>query len=85
MTPDVVAVRALPNYQIEVRFADGEVRLFDMLPYLGYPAFSDLRTESLFMRAKILHGTVAWTEEIDISPDTLYLKGDRCSQGSSPL
>ena len=29
----------------------------------------------LFMRAHVAHGTVVWTEEIDLSPDTLYLRG----------
>jgi hypothetical protein len=77
MTPDVLAVKALPNYQIEAQFADGEVRRFDMSPYLDYPAYSKLRAESLFMHARVLNGTVAWTDEIDISPDTLYLKGHR--------
>ena len=77
MTPDVLAVKALTNYQIEAQFADGKVRRFDMSPYLDYPAYSKLRAESLFMNARMLNGTVAWTDEIDISPDTLYRKGNR--------
>lgn len=77
MTPDVVAVKALPNYQLEAQFADGEVRRFNMAPYLDYPAFAGLREASLFMRAKVFNGTVTWTDEIDVSPDTLYLKGER--------
>jgi hypothetical protein len=27
------------------------------------------------MKALVVLGTVAWTDEIDISPDTLYLRG----------
>jgi len=75
MTPDVVEVKALPNFVIEATFADGEVRRLSMHPYLDYPAFAELKEGSLFMRAHVAHGVVAWNDEIDLSPDTLYLKG----------
>lgn len=75
MTPDVVRVRPLPDYLLEAEFATGERRLFDMRPYLAYPAFAALTEGSLFMKAHVALGTVAWTDEIDISPDTLYLRG----------
>ncbi|EXI66575.1 MAG: hypothetical protein AW08_02480 [Candidatus Accumulibacter adjunctus] len=75
MTPDVVRVRPLPDYQLEAEFATGEWRVFDMRPYLAYPAFAALAEGSLFMKAHVVLGTVAWTDEIDISPDTLYLCG----------
>ncbi len=75
MTPDVVRVKPLPDYRLEVDFVNGEKRLFDMRPYLAYPAFAPLAEGSLFMKAHVVLGTVAWTDEIDISPDTLYLRG----------
>ena len=75
MTPDVVEVKALPNFVIEATFADGEVRRLSMHPYLDYPAFAVLKEGSLFMRAHVANGVVAWNDEIDLSPDTLYLKG----------
>lgn len=75
MTPDVVAVKPLAGYQLEADFANGEKRWFDMRSYLVYPAFSPLAEGSLFMRAHVALGTVAWTDAIDISPDTLYLRG----------
>ena len=75
MTPDVIEVKALPNFVIQATFADGEVRCLDMHPYLDYPAFAELREASLFMRAHVANGVVAWNEEIDLSPDILYLRG----------
>ncbi len=75
MTPDVVSVKPLADYRLETGFATGEKRLFDMRPYLAYPAFAPLADGALFMRAHVVLGTVAWTDEIDISPDTLYLRG----------
>lgn len=75
MTPDVVSVDPLPDYRLEADFANGEKRLFDMRPYLAYPAFAPLAEGALFMKAHVVLGTVTWTDEIDISPDTLYLRG----------
>ena len=80
MTPDVVHVKAFSDFRLEVQFSDGAVRRFDMNPLLGFPAFSTLREEGLFMAAKVQNGTVAWTDEIDLSPDTLYLRGEVMAQ-----
>ena len=75
MTPDVIKVLATPDYSIKAEFETGEVRRFDMRPYLDFPAFALLKEPGLFMRAHVAQGTVVWTEEIDLSPDTLYLRG----------
>lgn len=76
MTPDVVKAKAYQETKLEVEFADGSIRLFDVKPLLQYPAFSGLRDTTLFMKAQVQNGTVAWNEEIDISPVTLYLRGE---------
>lgn len=76
MTPDIIRVIPLPDFCLEAEFATGEIRRFDLKPYLGYPAFSPLRHIGLFMRAHVAHGTVAWSDEIDLSPDTLYVQGE---------
>ena len=77
MTPDVVRVKPFPDFCLEADFATGERRWFDMKPYLSYPAFAPLAEDGLFMKAHVVHGAVAWNEEIDLSPDTLYLQGKR--------
>ncbi len=73
MTPDVIRVKTLPDYCLQAEFADGQIRYFDMKPYLTYPAFSALRENALFAKARVQYGTVVWNDEIDLSPDTLYL------------
>lgn len=75
MTPDVVAVKVLPDYCLEAEFSTGEKRHFDLGPYLRYPAFSPLLEPGLFQKAHVAVGTVVWNDEIDLSPDTLYLHG----------
>jgi Protein of unknown function (DUF2442) len=75
MTPDVIEVKPLPDYCLEAMFENGERRWFDMTPLLSYPAFSALTEQNLFMKAYVAYGTVVWSDEIDLSPDTLYLRG----------
>lgn len=80
MTPDVIKVAPAPDYSLLAEFVTGERRRFDMRPYLEYPAFLPLKDPGLFMRAHVAHGTVAWTDEIDLSPDTLYLRGEALAE-----
>lgn len=77
MTPDVVQVKAQPDFFLEAVFANGERRRFDMTPYLTYPAFSPLTDANCFLKAHVANGTVVWNDEIDLSPDTLYLRGEK--------
>jgi len=77
MTPDVKQVKVLPDFQIEALFEDGEARRFDLTPYLNYPMFAPLKEKAMFARAHVEYGVVVWSDEIDLSPDTLYLRGKR--------
>jgi hypothetical protein len=79
MTPDVIQVVATPDYFLVAQFKTGEVRHFDMRPYLDFPAYAALKESGLFMRAHVKHGTVVWSEDIDLSPDMLYLRGQPAS------
>ena len=74
MNPRVVNANALDNYQLLIKFSNGESGVFDVTPYLDYPAFSRLRDKGLFGLVKVNHGTVCWLDNIDICPDTIYLK-----------
>ena len=75
MTPDVTQAQVLQNYELLITFADGEQRRFSMLPYLQYPAYQRISDPGKFAQAHVSNGTVAWDDEIDISPDTLYIAG----------
>lgn len=83
MTPDVTHVRSLPDYDLLISFADGEWRRFSVKPYLQFPAYQALLEPSRFMAAHVLNGTVAWPGDIDISPDTLYITGERVIPSNS--
>lgn len=72
--PRPVSVSATDNYSLHVTFNNGEIRRFDVSPYLAYPAFEALKSRSLFAQARVAHNTVVWNEEVDIAPESLYLE-----------
>jgi hypothetical protein len=69
---DVVKVAAKPDYQLELEFENGEVRVFDMVPLLNKRPFSRLKESGTFFGARVDYGTVVWPGNIDIAPETLY-------------
>ena len=75
MNPRISTVTANDDYTLLLTFNNGEVRHFDMTPYLGYPSFEPLRQIAFFKLVRAGHGTVTWPKEIDFDPDTLYLEG----------
>jgi hypothetical protein len=74
MNPYVKAVQALDNYQLSLKFENGEERIFDAKPYLQRGVFVQLENPAHFRAAKVVAGSVAWPGEIDLSYDTLYLE-----------
>ena len=77
MLPRVKAVRAKPDYRLEITFTNGEVGTYDCRPLLNFGVFAELRDEAYFRSAQVVNGTVAWPHEQDICPDTLYLDSRR--------
>ncbi|MBS4099461.1 MAG: DUF2442 domain-containing protein [Sulfuricella sp.] len=72
MNPRVATVVALENHKLMLTFTNGEVRVFDVAPYLDAPVFQPLRNPGYFSLAKVVRGTVTWPNEADFCPDTLY-------------
>ena len=48
--------------------------MFDAAPYLEKGLFKKLKKVALFNQAYIAYDTVCWPDNLDISPETLYLK-----------
>jgi len=69
---DVVAVKPLENYCIDVSLRDGSRGIFDMKPYLDLGIFQELRDPEYFNRVGIQFEAVTWPHGQDIAPATLY-------------
>ena len=62
------------NYTLDLKFANGTKKTFDMKPYLEWKVYEPLKEKSFFLRAHTNGTTVVWNDKIDIAPETLYEK-----------
>lgn len=74
MNPRVAEVVANDDFTLTLTFTNGEVKVFDVKPYLGKGVFQELRDLKLFRTVKVAMGTVQWLHEQDFCPDTLYVE-----------
>ena len=70
---EIVAVKPLPAFELDLAYDDGTHRRFDMKPLLSLKPWNKVSALPLFMQAKVSYGTVVWPGEIDIAPETLLL------------
>jgi hypothetical protein len=74
MNPRVKHVKPEQNYTLLITFNNGEVKRFDVKPYLGIGLFKELQDLSLFNSVKPFLGSIQWANGVDFCPDTLYLE-----------
>ena len=72
LLPRVSSVEIRPDYHLLLTFRNGEQRLFDVSDLLKLPAYRTVK--NVFSSVHVEFGTVVWPGDIDISPETLYLK-----------
>lgn len=74
MIPRVVAVEAIGNYVLHVRFTDGTEGDIDLSAELDGQVFLPLLDKKFFRQARVdseLH-TVVWPNGADFAPEFLY-------------
>ena len=67
-----IAVKALDNYKLQITFSTGEIRIYDAGGDIKHGVFQSLKDKKFFAGARIARGTVIWSDDLDIAPETLY-------------
>ncbi len=68
-------VEALPEYRIYLEFSDGTKGEVDLSDLAGKGVFQVWDDYNLFQRVYLgNHREIKWTDEIELSSDSLYLK-----------
>ena len=73
----VKKVQPTDDYKLFLTFSNGEIRLFDMKPYLKKGIFIELLNLEIFNSVHISFDTVEWDNGADFDPEVLYKLGKK--------
>ncbi|MDX2195622.1 MAG: DUF2442 domain-containing protein [Cytophagales bacterium] len=65
-------VKPMDQHLLLLTFENGQVRTFDMRPYLNIGIFKELQDISMFNTVRISFDTIAWANDADLDPELLY-------------
>ena len=75
-----VAVKAMSNYLLLVKFDNGEQRIYNCYPLLENKLYSELKDIEFFKTVHIDEmGVVCWNDATDINPYELYENSESLS------
>jgi hypothetical protein len=70
-----LAVKALSEYRIWIRYTDGEEGEVDLSHLAGQGVFKLWEDEQKWKNVRIAEdGAIRWIEEVELCPDATYLK-----------
>lgn len=71
----ITKVNVLEGYRLELTFDDGVCGVVDLSELAGKGVFASWRDRNVFEQVRIgSFGELAWGDQIDLCPDSLYLK-----------
>lgn len=73
MNPRVKKVTPQPGYKLKIVFSNNEQGLYDCSKLLDFGVFQELKDVAYFNKVMVCDGTVAWPNDQDICPDTIYI------------
>ncbi len=77
MNPRVLKVTAKDDYKLQIVFTNGERGIYDCAHLLDFGVFTELKDKNYFNQVRPCDGAVAWPNEQDICPDTLFLDSEK--------
>lgn len=71
----IITVKALPGFQLDVHFDNGESGIVDLSSLAGKGVFVAWEKPGVFEQVAVTaEGAIEWPGEIDLCPDSLYLR-----------
>lgn len=70
--PRIKEIRTFDDFNIEIKYVNGEKRRYDMSKNLKYDCYKNLKSVSYFKLAKSVETTIEWPKGEDIDPNELY-------------
>jgi hypothetical protein len=76
MFPKPITVQSLDNYHLALSYDDGTIGTVDLSNLAHKGVFEQWEQNNLFNKVYIdtETQTIAWNEDLDVCPDSLYLK-----------
>ena len=73
----VTRVQPTSDFKLMCTFDNGEVKAFDVMPYLKKrgPVIAPVRKLSFFKKVFLEAGAPTWPNGYDICPDLIYMEG----------
>ena len=62
----------MKDYLLQLTFENGEVRKFDVKPFMDNGIFKDLKDIATFNSVRLSFDTIQWSNEADLDPEILY-------------
>ncbi len=72
LRPTAKTVSALPDYKLRIQFDNGEVKIFDVKPYIKGNWYGELKDAAYFKSVAANGYSVEWANGQDLCPDELY-------------
>jgi hypothetical protein len=74
ITPKIKNIETLQDYKIKLFYETGEVKLFDVLPYINGTWYKELENPNYFKTIHLISNGkgIEWENGQDIAPHELY-------------
>ena len=70
----ILSVMPLADYKLKIEYSTGEIKIFDVAPYIVGSWFGQLKDVEYFNSVHIINGGrgIEWADGQDIAPHELY-------------
>ena len=77
MYPAVTDVKPDKDYTLLLRFENGDLKRFDMKPFLDKGIFKELKDISKFNSVHVAFDTIEWDNNADFDPEALFVYSEK--------